>query len=150
MQSDTLWEEVASLLTKGAMEIVQLLQDQEGRGGAIPIASWLWSTLVGSAPSSTSVDLTCTPPCLNVPYGDPQLYCSGPSPGLVEGVVGSQGCLFACADSSVPLILGPDGVPLPNLHGLGLAAYICNVVRRYKSDKSYGMNIWKWYLPGSR
>ncbi len=48
-----LWEEVLSLLTKGAVEIVDLSHD---RGDFIPITSWLPSPLVGSAPSSTYAD----------------------------------------------------------------------------------------------
>ncbi len=36
-------------------------------------------------------------------HGDSQLHYSGPSQGLVDGVAGSQGCLFTRTNSSVPL-----------------------------------------------
>ncbi len=49
--------------------------------------------LVGSAPFPTSVDSTHSS-CFKVRHGDPHLY----SAGLVDGVIGSQRCLFAYTD----------------------------------------------------
>ncbi len=34
-----------------------------------------------------------------VPQGDPHIHSSGSSQGLVDGLAGSHGCLFACADT---------------------------------------------------
>ncbi len=64
LKREALWEEIASLLTKEAVKTVQLSQDRGwgwggvGRGGCIPIASWLPSILVGSTPFSTSLGST--------------------------------------------------------------------------------------------
>ncbi len=43
------------------------------------------------------------PLCFKVPHGDTQFYYSGFTSGLVDSVAGSQGCLSACADTSISL-----------------------------------------------
>ena len=75
-----------------------------GKGGwwVTPILTWLLSALMGSAPFSTCVDiyLSC-----QVPHGDRHLYSAGSSQGLVDGVAGSQGHLFACANTPQSLAI---------------------------------------------
>ena len=69
-----LWKQVSSLLTKGAVD-------------------W-W---VPPHPQPTRTQLVYT--SCQVPYGNPHLYSAGSSQRLVDGVAGSQGHLFACADT---------------------------------------------------
>ncbi len=89
-------EEVASLLTNGTVNTLQLLQDGGGGGGYSHYSVALGVPL-HPQPSWTQH----APSCLEVPYGDPQFYYSGFASGLVDGVVGSPGCQSACADTSV-------------------------------------------------
>ncbi len=91
-----LWEEVSSLLNKRAVETVDLSRDQ---GGILfPLlpghqAHW-WVPPHPQPMRPQLVYLSC-----QVPHGDPHIHSSGSSQRLVDGVAGSQGRLFACADT---------------------------------------------------
>ncbi len=82
---EVLWEEVASLLIKGTMETVQVLQNH----GKI-----FFSLLPGSQmhcwdpPHPQPQWTQHIPPHFEVPCGDPHLYYPLSSPGLVDGVAG--------------------------------------------------------------
>ncbi len=58
LNTDVLWEEIASPFTKGAWKLSICHRTS---GNSIPVTSWLRSALVGSAPFSALLDSTCTP-----------------------------------------------------------------------------------------
>ena len=45
------------------------------------------------------------PSCCQVPHGDPRFYSAGSSQELVDGVIVTQGGLFACADPYQSLVV---------------------------------------------
>ena len=76
-----------------------------GRGDSTPTISWLSSALVGSVPFSSYTDSTLFDLCCRVRHGDPHLHSVGFLQGLVDGVAGPQGRLFACATTPQSLVV---------------------------------------------
>ncbi len=106
LKRKVLWEEVASLLTKGGHGDCPVIT---GPGVGVGWGGGCYSTIsrlpsaLGGSPHPQPLGTQHVPLCFEVLYGDPQFYYSGFTSGLVGGVAGSQGCLPACADSSTSL-----------------------------------------------
>ncbi len=91
-----LWEEVSSLLNKGAVETVDLSRDQGGiLFPLLPGHQAHWWVLPHPQPTRCQLVYSSG----QIPHGDPLINSSGCSQRLVDGVAGSQGCLFACSDT---------------------------------------------------
>ncbi len=98
-----LWEEVSSLLTKRAVETLDLSRDQGGFYSHYFLAT---KHSVGFHPFNlqpTRTQLVYT--SCQVPYGNPHLSSAGSSQRLADGVAGSQRRLFACADTPQLLLV---------------------------------------------
>ena len=86
-----------------------LLPGYQAHWGVLPHPQPAWTQLIYS---------NC-----QVPHGDPHLYSTGSSQRLVDDVAGSQGHLFACADT--PVIGGIFGLLSGTRQG-------CSIVYQWK------------------
>ncbi len=92
-KQQALWEEVASLLKKWAVETVDLSQDQ---GGILfpSFPGYQMHRWFPPHPKPQGIEHVSS--CFQIPYGD--LNSSRSPSGLMDGITGFERCISACTD----------------------------------------------------